>query len=161
MQDRSKVTFGLQLHGWGYILAQDRRSQPFPFSRYWCPNNAPIIVMPHYPPCGQCRGFVGKFCQRTPRGGTGLVISTFHESTCKYACVQIMWLFGMDVKNTVILVHLQTSCGSRNKAVGFRRSTSCTTKTKFSDILFQNSKLLLLVSPGIVYSERPQWVGIS
>ena len=65
------------------------------------------------------------------------------------------------IKNTVLIVHLQTSCGSRNKAVSFRGSPSCMTKTKFSDILFQNSKLLLLVSLGIVYSERPQWVGIS
>ena len=38
-QHHSNVIFGLQLlRGWGYILAQDRRSQLFPFSRYWCQN---------------------------------------------------------------------------------------------------------------------------
>ena len=65
----------------------------------------------------------------------------------------------MDVKNTVLIVHLQTSCGSRNKAVGFRRSTSCTTKTKFSDVLFQNSKLLLSVSQGLFILNPPSGWG--
>ena len=34
-----------------------------------CVANAPIIVMPHYPPCGQCRGICrGILPENSPRG---------------------------------------------------------------------------------------------
>ena len=55
--------------------------------------NAPINVMPHYPPCGQCRGICRGILMENPPRGRGLVVSMFRESACKCACIHIMWSF--------------------------------------------------------------------
>ena len=61
-------------------------------------SNTPINVMPHYPPCGQCRGICrGILLKNRPRDW-GLVISIFRESACKYACIHTMWSFRMNVE---------------------------------------------------------------
>ena len=110
------------------------------------------LSCPTTPPCGQCRGI----CRNPPRG-TGLVISTFRESVrmCTYHVIT------PDGRREYryIMVQLQTLSGSQNKSVTFCGSTSCMTKTKFSDALFQNRKLHSLVSWGLFNLNPPSGWG--
>ena len=109
---------------------------------------------PYTPRAGCVGGLVRGFCvfvsRFSPRGegicnqhapllGLSVRMRTYHvlvSSICK-----------MDAEKTV-LVRLQTSSGSRNRAVTFRGGKEellCATKTKFGDVLGQDSELYLQI----------------
>ena len=61
------------------------------------------MLCPTTPRAGSVGGFVGEFCWRAPRGGRGLVVSTFHESVHAHAhayipCGHSEW----DIANTIL-----------------------------------------------------------
>ena len=116
-----------------------------------------LLSCPTTPCAGNVGGFVGEFCQRTPQGGMELVISTFRESVCK--CAWSCGHSGWTLRTRYLMVQLQNLSDSWNEAVSFYGSTYCMTKTKFSDVLFQNSKFHSSVSRGLFNLNPPSGWG--
>ena len=118
------------------------------------------MLCPTTPRAGSVGGFVGEFCWRTPRGGRRLVLITFCESVCKCTCVHAYHVVILNGRRD-LLVHLQTlfNLAAETKLSASMVALLYVSKTKVSNVLFQNSKLYLSISWGLSILNPPSGWG--